>query len=388
MITVRGEYYAFLPHTLDTNHFRFERTKPEIIFGDFNKGYYLDEQNRLISNDMYYLKRDKREKEYPIEKDIYLEIPFLISNEIRSLAETFSEAENPRRVVYQIKEYLAQNYVYNLETGTPGPKETLLDGFLFKRKEGYSVHYTTALIILARLNKIPARYATGFLAFIPHPEEGMEMGFKGYKTTINGYSAHVWAEVLYEDTGWTIEEATPAVIPDYYQDTESGLVFRMKISLNPQTQRQLSHIMGKPVVKESIVKTKDFTFHIDPNIFLYGALPVIVFIILIRYFYFIRYIFIKNKKTMVMLSRKIVRKHKKKGMHEPDIIGWIEWGERIKKAVPKYAKLTDAFILIIIRIFYGAYRVEKKDVKTVYRFFRKVRTKKVKQQPAANMKAS
>ncbi|MBN1696942.1 MAG: hypothetical protein JW881_05475 [Spirochaetales bacterium] len=379
-VTVLGEYYAFLPHTLDTVFFRFKRVKPMIVFGDYDTGFYLDDHDKLISNDTVYLRRGKRPREDRIDADTYLDIPYFVSNDVRALAEALKAEGDPRLCVRRIREYLSLNCIYNLETGESEARVTLIDGFLFERKGGYSVHFTTAFIFLARLNGIPARYATGFLAILPQPNETGGSAFAGYVTTINGYAAHVWPEVYYNDTGWTIEEATPAVLPFNYHKTESGLVFDRQIMLNQQTQRQLSYMMGRPIVEEKLLTENWLSFSIDPVLILYGLVPIMLLLLFIRYFYMFRYMFIKNRKTLIMLSRKIVRKQQKKGIDLPETIGWIEWGERIKESVPKYSNFIDTYIQNLNRIFYGASKVVRDDVKTAYRFFRKVKAKKQKKE--------
>lgn len=373
-----GGYFHLLPHTMDTVEFRFRRTRPNVILGDFDNGFYLDEIDKLISGDIIYLRRGRKKIIPPDTFVPYLRLPTGLLPEMKQMARTYETIPNPRDKIAKIKEDLILNYTYNIVTGNIRKNESFLDTFLFKTKQGYSVHFASALIILARCNDIPARYATGFLAMIPQPREG-QIAFGGFKKTISGLSSHVWPEVWYDDTGWTIEEATPAVNPDFYTYTEKGILFNKNITLNSMTQQQISAIMGEPVISPKESKDISFGIKIDPVYYLYGIVFIVLVLLLIRYAYIFEYIFKKNIHTVIMLLRKIIKKHKKKGFPLPAEVGWIEWGEQIKQNVLKSDHRIEQFIQIVIRIMYGDFKVKKQDVKAVFVFYRKVKSRKVKQ---------
>ncbi|MBN2532244.1 MAG: hypothetical protein JXB88_05100 [Spirochaetales bacterium] len=376
-LKVLGEYYHLLPHTLDTVSFRFMRTPPKVIFGDFDKGFYLDNTDMLLSGDVFYLKEEKKEPVQPETFTPYIEVPVMISPQIKQLAGTYTSIPDPRKKIAKIKQDLALNYSYNIDTGGIRENESFLENFLFNTREGYSVHFATALIILARFNNIPARYATGFLAVIPHPREE-QTTFSGFKITITGLSAHVWPEVWYDDTGWTIEEATPAVNPEFYTVTGTGILYNKNITLNSMTQQQISALMGDPVVTAK--ESKDFSFwiNINPLYFLYGFLVLALVFFFFRSAYVIKYVFKKNRHTVIMLLRKIIKKHKRKGFHLPEEIGWIEWGKQIEQNSLQPDYPVGQFIQVVIQMMYGGSKVRKHDVKAVFAFYIKVKTRKRK----------
>ncbi len=91
-------------------------------------------------------------------------------------------------------------------TRTPGKlPETVtnetefLDYFLLESGEGYCSHFATAFVLLARAEKIPARYVQGFC--IPLENSG--------ETAVYANMAHAWPEVYLEEIGWIPFEPTP-----------------------------------------------------------------------------------------------------------------------------------------------------------------------------------
>lgn len=84
------------------------------------------------------------------------------------------------------------------------PKKTdneadFLDYMLFESREGFCVHYATAMVLLARAEGIPARYVQGYYLDVPGSEP----------VYVNESDAHAWAEVYIDGIGWIIFDATP-----------------------------------------------------------------------------------------------------------------------------------------------------------------------------------
>lgn len=98
-----------------------------------------------------------------------------------------------------LEEYLYR-YHYNRVVTIP-ENVNMLDYFLFEGKEGYCVHYATALAVMLHCRDIPARVAEGFLV--------------DYKTCTDNYTypisakkAHAWVEVYLQGFGWMRLEPT------------------------------------------------------------------------------------------------------------------------------------------------------------------------------------
>ena len=225
-IKILTEYYTLLPFTLNTRAIYLPPEQIQGISGNFEEGFRLDRP--LRSEQSIYLEHGPKGKQNrsPNERSAvakvseYLQLPGDLSPEIKQLAVSLLDpAGNTRGTLRNIERYLARNYTYNLEADRTPRGVDFVDTFLFQSKEGYCVHFASAFAVLARLNRIPVRYATGYLATLPDgslPFEGMREAGRGIVT---GLSAHAWPEVWLEDRGWTAWEATTAVNPSYYEES-------------------------------------------------------------------------------------------------------------------------------------------------------------------------
>ncbi|WP_168583691.1 transglutaminaseTgpA domain-containing protein [Gephyromycinifex aptenodytis] len=86
----------------------------------------------------------------------------------------------------------------NPPTGTQNATE-LFEWFM-RERTGYCVQFTTAMVLMARAQGIPARVATGFLPGRP----------VGNEREVVAADAHAWPELYFSDLGWIRFEPTPA----------------------------------------------------------------------------------------------------------------------------------------------------------------------------------
>lgn len=84
-------------------------------------------------------------------------------------------------------------------TDTENPAE-LFDWFM-RERVGYCVQFSTAMVLMARAQGIPARIATGFLPGRP----------VGTDREVIAADAHAWPELYFSGLGWVRFEPTPAV---------------------------------------------------------------------------------------------------------------------------------------------------------------------------------
>lgn len=111
----------------------------------------------------------------------------------------------------RIEAYLRQ-YPYSTKTlggydksstmATADGMADIADRFLFDSKEGYCVHFTSAMVTLLRLSGIPARAAIGYRYVYPFDEQDSYV--------VIGSCAHVWPEAYIENVGWIPFEPTAA----------------------------------------------------------------------------------------------------------------------------------------------------------------------------------
>ncbi len=105
-----------------------------------------------------------------------------------------------------MENYLQRNgFQYKLEPFIPAAGQDPVEHFL-EKKEGYCVHFATALALLCRAAGVPARVATGFQL-----REPLEPGTYLVKNS----DAHAWVEVWFgQEHGWRTYDATPAGASD------------------------------------------------------------------------------------------------------------------------------------------------------------------------------
>ena len=89
-----------------------------------------------------------------------------------------------RRLKALIKFFKDQNITYTLNPPKMDPLN-IVDELLFKKKQGYCVHFSSAFAILSRLVNLPSRVVTGFVG---------EEFYKDYMV-IRAKDAHAWVEV-------------------------------------------------------------------------------------------------------------------------------------------------------------------------------------------------
>lgn len=100
---------------------------------------------------------------------------------------------------------------YNLSPGNlpdkVRTKEDFLQYFCLEEKEGYCLHFATALALLAQSEGMPARLCQGFC---------VPMGNRK-QVEVTADQSHAWPEVYFEGIGWIPFEPTPGYAGERYQ---------------------------------------------------------------------------------------------------------------------------------------------------------------------------
>ncbi len=120
---------------------------------------------------------------------------------------------------------------YSLDLPTPPQGRELVSWFLFDLKRGYCDYYASAMVALARLNGIPARFAIGYATG--------DYDQKAGQYVVTELAAHSWPELYFPGIGWVpfeptayrpaparIDQATAAMPPLMSrgpEDLEAGL---------------------------------------------------------------------------------------------------------------------------------------------------------------------
>ena len=157
---------------------------------------------------------DERSKD--IKKyDRYVKAKYTDYEKLDSLEKAYDEINNRYldgtdyfSVYRGIKNYLDDNYDYDLTPGATPAGEDFIDYFLTSQSGGYCSYFATVGVELLRMFGYPARYVEGYM-ILPGQQAvaGEENGF--YTVKVPDQCAHAWAEVYLEGLGWVPAEFTP-----------------------------------------------------------------------------------------------------------------------------------------------------------------------------------
>jgi len=120
-------------------------------------------------------------------------VPDSVPLRVKALAITITTGANtPMDRVKAILDYLKTNFAFNVTPQEMVPGVDLVDNFLFSSRQGSSLEFASAFVVLCRFNGIPTRFVTGFA--IGDIVEG--------RRAIRAGHFHCWAEVLFANLGW------------------------------------------------------------------------------------------------------------------------------------------------------------------------------------------
>lgn len=138
---------------------------------------------------------------YPDEiRDAYLQLPAL-DPRIPGLAQQIvGQSATPFDKAIELETYLRGNFAYTLNlTGKPG-KDPLAH-FLFETRAGHCEYFASAMAVMLRSQKIPARVVNGFL-----PGEYNDVAGD---YIVRASDAHSWVEAYFPHFGWLVFDPTP-----------------------------------------------------------------------------------------------------------------------------------------------------------------------------------
>lgn len=126
-------------------------------------------------------------------KETYMSVGDELSCNARNLGmETVKNAETELDKCIELNNRINSN-IYN--KGVIVPEDVnVIDYFLFDQKEGYCIHFATALTQLLRNEKIPARLVEGFLCQYDDENNSAYI--------VRGTDAHAWVEAYMDGFGW------------------------------------------------------------------------------------------------------------------------------------------------------------------------------------------
>jgi hypothetical protein len=300
----------------------------------------------------------------------YLQVPLTITPRLRDLAARLSAGEGaPARTARNIIRYLNGRYTYSLDTRIPPYGEEFTDDFLFVTRRGYCVHFATAFVMLARLNRIPCRYATGFLA-VRRPGQR--------DAVVTGYNAHAWPEIWIDNLGWVTVEATPALspanyaIPDFYRFFNPGR--------DGLTARQLEAFLGGRIAVDRREATGSASFFSFLLLLLPWAGGVacaaaagVIGVKVMKKRLGVRRSYRGGLRRFNRALCRLVTRMERRHVPSPEKGGWLRWGEDAKKAFPGEEAPIDALVGAAVGVFFARRPAEAGQAAFVRRLEKRLR---------------
>ena len=163
----------------------------------------------------------------------YLQLPADLPAELSAYAAEITAAAPPTPYDRAVAiETTLRRLPYTLNVPTPPPGREVTSWFLFDLKQGYCDYFATAMVVLARLNGIPARLAIGYTMGQLDPRRG--------EYVVTEANAHSWPELYFPGQGWIpfeptsgellparTESARQAVPPDWVARVPDELASQM-----------------------------------------------------------------------------------------------------------------------------------------------------------------
>lgn len=123
----------------------------------------------------------------------YTQLPD-VPQRVRDLSNTLSRGRrNNYDKVFAIQEFL-RRYPYTLDVKAAPPDRDAVEYFLFDLKQGYCDYFASAMVVLLRIQGIPARMATGYVSG--------KFDNNTHKFVVTEEEAHSWPEVYFPNYGW------------------------------------------------------------------------------------------------------------------------------------------------------------------------------------------
>jgi len=138
-------------------------------------------------------------------RERYLALPDELPARVRDLALDLTATEaTPYERARAIERYL-RTFTYTLDLPALPPGQDVADYFLFELQRGYCDYFATAMAVLARAARVPARLVIGYASGTYDPTQA--------RYVVTEADAHSWVEVYFPGYGWIEFEPTSGRSP-------------------------------------------------------------------------------------------------------------------------------------------------------------------------------
>ena len=141
-------------------------------------------------------------------RDRYLQLPRRLPRRVVDAAHTATlGATSAYDKAAALESYLRNSFTYSTHVPVVPPDRDWVDYFLFDSKQGYCDYFATAMVVLLRVEGVPARVASGFAPGDHNPDTGTWL--------VRENHAHSWVEVYFPRYGWvTFEPSAIRPLPE------------------------------------------------------------------------------------------------------------------------------------------------------------------------------
>ncbi|MDQ3811275.1 MAG: DUF3488 and transglutaminase-like domain-containing protein [Chloroflexota bacterium] len=142
----------------------------------------------------------------------YLQVPRRLPRRVVDLAHQIGQGRvSAFQRAEAIEQYLRETYAYSTHVASVPPDRDWVDYFLFDARQGYCDYFATAMVVLLRVDGIPARVASGFAPGDFDESSGISM--------VRENHAHSWVEAYFPRYGWvTFEPSAIRPVPTRIQE--------------------------------------------------------------------------------------------------------------------------------------------------------------------------
>ncbi|MCF8721395.1 transglutaminase TgpA family protein [Nitrospina gracilis] len=310
----------------------------------------------------------------------HLQLPQL-SDQLHQFAPTLVNDSDPEELkASKILNHLQHfNYSMNMKRET---RLSAIDEFLFVRKEGHCEYFASAMVLLLRLNGVPARMVNGFM--------GTEWNEMGNYMIVRQAHAHSWVEAYIPGKGWKTYDPTP---PDpaaglnrlnalsrtydmmrlYWQRYVVKYSARDQVRVVEFFNRGAHRLTDQFKKLRSVSMDEVLQFFKNRSEIWLGLLVLAVLLIgLLRSPFWRGWSWMPKPPYAAQLYRKMLRKLEKRGIHKPASSTHLEFLERLTGLAPDKRNCVREITGLYERYRFGRDFVSKQQIEHMEKLVRQL----------------